>query len=172
MSSHFVIVAQPDWNLRNVLRQHLDGIGFRTLVTPTAAEAEDFAARVVAALVILDIELPGITGYETCVRIRRMPGYAGVPIVLLTGQDLPRRRAAAGKAGADVLLVKPFSMNDLMREVEPLLSGSAAPGGAPAAPPPVTVWAPSPPLQWRFGEGSELSVGKRMLDMLRPASRR
>jgi DNA-binding response OmpR family regulator len=181
MSSDFAIIAQPDWNLRNVLRQHLDGAGFRCLVTPMAAEAEDFAARVLARVVILDVELPGISGYETCVRIRHRPGYETVPILLLTGLDLPRRRAAARRAGADALLIKPFSMNDLMREIESRLPGGCRTAGsrperaepiAGFAEAPVQVWEPPPSLEWRFGEGSDLSHGKRLLEMLRPRIRR
>lgn len=99
MTDPFVIVAEQDWNLRNVLRQALDGLGFQCLVTPTAAEAEDFAAHVAACLVLLDVELPGFSGYEACARIRHRPSYSRVPIVLMTGIDHPRRRSAARRAG-------------------------------------------------------------------------
>lgn len=178
MTGAFAIIAEPDWNLRNVLRQHLDSVGYRSLVTPMAAEAEDFAARVLAGVVILDVELPGISGYETCLRIRRYPDYDTVPIIMLTGVDLPRRRAAAQRAGADALLVKPFSMNDLMREIEQRArrDGAAGADGTHATPglaeAPVQVWEPAQDLEWRFGEGSDLAHGKRVLEMLRPRTRR
>lgn len=172
MTDPFVIIAEQDWNLRNVLRQSLDGLGFQCLVTPTAAEAEDFAAHVAACLVLLDVELPGFGGYDACARIRHRPSYARIPIVLMTGTDHPRRRAAARRAGASAMLVKPFSVNDLMREVAPLL-GPDAPaaardaGGAALAT--GRAWGTAPPADWRAGEGS---AGRRALEVARLATRR
>jgi len=188
MSEQFVIVAEQDWNQRNVLRQHLDGIGFRTLVTPIAGEAEDFARRVLARLVLLDVELPGFSGYEACARIRRMPDYAAVPIMLMTAANSSRRQVAAQRAGASAMLLKPFSMADLSSEIDrfgadpaPARPRKAAPragtswGQGPVvagfSDGQVKVWEPAASLAWRFGEGSELSAGKRTLEMMRPGSR-
>jgi DNA-binding response OmpR family regulator len=181
MSEDVIIVAEQDWNLRNVLRQHLDGLGYRTLVTPIAGEAEDFARRVLARLVLLDVELPGYSGYEACARIRRMVGYGGVPIVLMTAASSTRRHLAGQRAGASAMLLKPFSMNDLKREVDRLLlDPDTLPHPAPApdhlvpgfADAPVRVWQPSAELTWRFGEGSGLSAGRRALEMMRLTGRR
>lgn len=179
MSDRFVIVAEQDWNLRNVLRQYLDTLGFRPLVTPMGGEAEDFARRVQAHLVLLDVELPGFGGYEACARIRHMPGYAGVPIVLMTAVSSSRRQMAAQRAGASAMLLKPFSMNDLTREIERFLvdpdtiprrpADAGVPGFAEA---PVKVWQTGADLSWRFGEGSELSAGKRTLEMMRTGAHR
>ena len=179
MSDYFIIVAEQDWNLRNVLRQHLDGRGFRTLVTPIAGEAEDFARHVRAHLVLLDVELPGFSGYEACARIRRMPGYESAPIVLMTAANNNRRLLAAQRAGASAMLLKPFSMNDLSREMDRFL---VDPDTIPRQPPgrdvpgfhkaPVKVWEPATTLAWGFGEGSELSAGKRTLEMMRATGRR
>lgn len=179
MSDQFVIVAEQDWNLRNVLRQYLDAQGFRPLVTPMGNEAEDFARRVHARLVLIDVELPGFGGYEACARIRHMPGYAGVPIVLMTAVSSTRRQMAAQRAGASAMLLKPFSMNDLAHEIERfLVDPDAAPRrtgetGVPGfAAAPVKVWEQASDLSWRFGEGSELSAGKRMLEMMRTGAPR
>jgi len=179
MADRYVIVAEQDWNLRNVLRQYLDGQGFRPLVTPIAGEAEDFARRVFARLVLLDVELPGISGYEACARIRHMRGYAGVPIVLMTGVASTRRYQAAQRAGASAMLLKPFSINDLEREVKRFLvdpdreprrlADMGVPGFASA---PVKVWDAKAELGWQFGEESELSAGKRTLEMMRSGGSR
>lgn len=174
MSEDFVIIAEQDWNLRNVLRQSLDALGFQCLVTPTAAEAEDFAAHVAACLVLLDVELPGFSGYEACARVRHRPGYRDVPIVLMTGIDHPRRRSAARRAGATTMLVKPFSVNDLMREVSPLLSPGSIPATRTARVLPATArtWETPAPTERMGGEHTGLSVGRRALDVARLATRR
>lgn len=181
MSEHYVIVAEQDWNLRNVLRQYLDSHGFRALVTPIAGEAEDFARHVPADLVLLDTELPGYSSYEACARIRHTPGYEGVPIVLMNTVSSTRRHLAAQRAGASAILLKPFSMNDLAHEIDrflgdpdmsqpPSRGGTETPPGYARAP--VKVWEPAASLAWQFGEDSDLSSGRRTLEMLRSAPRR
>jgi DNA-binding response OmpR family regulator len=179
MPREHAIVADQDWNLRNVLRQHLDANGYITLVTPIAGEAEDFARRIDAGVVLLDSELPGISAYEACARIRRMPGYDRVPIILTTRAATTRRRLAAERAGASMLMLKPFSMRELMWEIERIRLGTASDARTPTAEDgilgfaelPVKVWERAPDLRWRFGQDSELSTGRRTLEMMRLANR-
>ncbi len=107
-----------------------------------------------------------------------MPGYASVPIVLMTAVSSSRRQMAGQRAGASAMLLKPFSMNDLAHEIErflvdpetvPRRSADASVPGFAAAP--VKVWETGTDLSWRFGEGSELSAGKRTLHMMRTGAR-
>jgi DNA-binding response OmpR family regulator len=176
-SSRIIIIADGDHTLRNVLRQHLTDLGFNTLLAANGPEAEQLAKRVLARLVILDIELGVLGVYDACARIRRHPGYETVPIILLSTIDAPRRRFAAERAGASAMLVKPFSVNDLMREIDrhildpdtrrPVEDGQArvrVPGFGEA---PVQVWGPPPQMTWKFGGGSKLAEGKRMLELMR-----
>ncbi len=181
--SRIVIIADADRNLRNVLRQHFTDLGFYPILAADGAEAESIATTMQAGLVILDIDLTIFTSYNACARIRRTDGYATVPVVLLSAIDAPRRRAAARRAGANAFLVKPFSVNDLMREVSPFLpvSGPPVPENpiTPARPrvpgfgeAPVQVWDPSPQLSWKFGADSKLAEGKRWLELVRSPSRK
>ena len=181
--SRIVIIADADRNLRNVLRQHFTELGSYPILAADGAEAESVAMNMQARMVILDIDLTIFTSYDACARIRRTAGYQSVPIVLMSAIDAPRRRAAAQRAGANSFLVKPFSVNDLMREVAPFFAVSGPPvAEKPAAPSrprvpgfggaPVQVWEPSPQLTWKFGTDSKLAEGKRWLELVRAPSRR
>ncbi|MGE4046575.1 MAG: response regulator [Acetobacteraceae bacterium] len=177
ISSRIIIIADSDHTLRNVVRQHLSDLGFNALLAASGPEAERLARRALARLVILDIELGLLGMYDACARIRRHPGYEGIPIVLLTAVDAPRRRAAAIRAGASAFLVKPFSVNDLMREIEPFILDPDMRRFDDDAPyrvrmpgfgePPVQVWGPPPEMAWKFGTESKLAEGRRVLDVLR-----
>jgi CheY-like chemotaxis protein len=72
------------------------------------------ASRLDASLIILDINMPQLDGFQACAQIRRLPGYDGTPIVMLTADDGERVQAAASRVGATMFLVKPFSTTALM----------------------------------------------------------
>jgi two-component system, OmpR family, phosphate regulon response regulator PhoB len=77
-------------------------------------------------LVLLDVMLPGATGYEVCQRIRLDPALAGTKILMMTakGGEVERRKGLA--LGADAFVAKPFSTAELRVTVRRLLDGAAA----------------------------------------------
>ncbi len=74
-------------------------------------------------LVLLDVMLPGMSGYEICQQVRLSPELAGVKILMMTarGNAMERRKGLA--LGADGFIAKPFDLSDLMAEARRLLSG-------------------------------------------------
>ena len=77
-------------------------------------EAVALATRMRAALVILDINMPELDGFEACAQIRRLPGYDATPIVMLTSDDREKAQVTADRVGATMFLMKPFSTTALM----------------------------------------------------------
>ncbi len=75
------------------------------------------------ALVVLDIMMPGITGFEVCEQIRHFPGTKNVPILALTGYDTVQNENRIMASGASRYLAKPFEINDFLRETKALLKG-------------------------------------------------
>ena len=86
-----VIVADSDRILRGILRSLLDTSGFNVLLAVDGLEAIDYATRTLARLVILDFNMPNLDGLAACGQIRRLPGYADVPIAILTSSDNENR---------------------------------------------------------------------------------
>jgi two-component system cell cycle response regulator len=72
-------------------------------------------------IVLLDIMMPGLSGYEVCKRVRRMPGTASLPIVMVTALDRPNDRVAGFDAGADDFLTKPVDQAVLLARVRGLV---------------------------------------------------
>jgi len=69
-------------------------------------------------VVLLDVMLPGIDGYETCRRLRRLPGMCDSRIIMVTAKALPAERAAGLEAGADAYLTKPFAEAELLAAIQ------------------------------------------------------
>ncbi len=167
-----IIIADPDPLVREVLRVSFSEADFAVLMAGDGPEAERFSARTEARLVVLDTALPGVTSYDACARIRRQTGYRNTPIVL-TARDLrPRVAAAAAKAGATVVLGKPYAFNDLIAAVRPhvpaadslMTQGLRQPGMAQRT---GVSWGPLAPLKWQAGPDSGLSQNGRVLTIVR-----
>lgn len=167
-----IIISEPDPMISGVLRVEFSRWDFAVLLAVNSAEAEDYASQTVASLVVLDAGASGSRAYEACARIRRRSGYAGRPIMLTAQEVSARTRAAAERAGATVLLPKPYSMMDLFRAVTPHVAANdpllmtatlrqgVADGGA-------REWKAGPLPDWRAGDDSALSRNGLLLPIVR-----
>ena len=158
-----VIVADNDYIIRNILRSLLEGKGFTVLSAIDGLEAVDYATRTIARFVILDLRMPKLDGFAACSQIRQLPGYANVPIAILSAFPGTETREAAKNAGATTFLSKPFTPNEVLRAIAEMLAA------------PLTVPVPSATLVWPrrrepsplYGEPVELSEGRRVLNICR-----
>ena len=75
-------------------------------------------------LVLLDIMLPDVDGYEVCRRIKEHPAHAGIPVVMLTARKSIEDQERGATCGADAYLTKPFKSALIIETIERLLSGS------------------------------------------------
>ena len=77
-------------------------------------------------LILLDIMLPDIDGYEICRRVREHPRHAGTPVIMLTGRKSSEDQKRGATCGADAYLTKPFKSAMIIEVIERLLSGCAS----------------------------------------------
>jgi putative two-component system response regulator len=76
------------------------------------------AAQLQPDIILLDVMMPGMNGFETCKQIRSMPSLAEVPIILITALDDREARIAGLKAGADDFITKPFDVHELLLRIQ------------------------------------------------------
>jgi DNA-binding response OmpR family regulator len=164
-----VIIADNDYMIRDVLRSVLESQAFSVLQAANGIEAIDYAARTIARLVILDYKMPKLDGFAACTQIRRLPGYAAVPIVILTAFNNEATRIAATHAGATMFLTKPFTAVDLLQAITTLFGSRQDDGGSalPAAEPAPFVWERRDEPAPLDDEPAELSEGRRILGICR-----
>ena len=96
-----------------LLTQGLEDAGYEVLSASNGAAALEILERVTVSVVVLDIGLPGIDGYEVARLIRSLPKGQGVFLVALTGHGDARARRLSTEAGFDLHLVKPVDLERL-----------------------------------------------------------
>lgn len=121
MDEETLIIADNDSMMRGLLRTMLFQPNRTLLLCNDGIEAVELAAHTLASLVLLDLRMPRMDGNEACRQIREMPRYATVPIVIMTVFDEDTFKRAALRDGATAFLAKPFSRDQLMRALVPLL---------------------------------------------------
>lgn len=121
-----VLVVDDEPIVREVVVRYLERDGHRTLEAASGDEAVQLLERDPPSLVVLDVMLPGIDGFELCRRIR---ASSDLPIVLLTARGEEADRIVGLELGADDYLTKPFSPRELAVRVRNLLRRAGAPGG-------------------------------------------
>jgi CheY-like chemotaxis protein len=117
-----VLVADDDPDLTALVEATLrnDGISCRTVDNGLAALR--MAREIMPDLVLLDVRMPGINGFEVLETIRRDPGLQTLPVILLTGCDDPADVMRGSELHADQYIAKPVSPNVLLNRVKRLLS--------------------------------------------------
>ena len=117
-----VLVADDDPDIIRFVEVNLRLEGFQVETASDGAQALEKALDLEPALVLLDVRMPIINGFDVCARLRADDRGAAIPVILLTANlppaaDHPRARAV----GADDFVVKPFDPGDLMARVRTLV---------------------------------------------------
>lgn len=112
-----VLLVDDDPVVLDVLTAVLDSAECEIVVARDGRDALRIAADRSPDVVVLDVMMPGMTGFEVCRHIRHMPGLEGVRVVMLTALDTAAAREEAARSGADAFLTKPFSALDLLGAV-------------------------------------------------------
>lgn len=123
--SQQILVVEDEENLAEALKFNLERQGYGVIVKSNGYDALNVLADESPHLVILDVMLPGLDGFEVCRRIR---ATSNVPIMMLTARGEEVDRVLGLEIGADDYLTKPFSLRELQARVRALLRrGNATP---------------------------------------------
>ncbi len=118
MSKGRLLVVEDDFDISNMLRIYFDSQGYETIVAPRGEEALEICRRQLPNLVILDIMLPDINGYEVCRLLRQNLRTSHIPIIFLTQRDERSDQIAGLELGADDYITKPFDLQLLLLRVQ------------------------------------------------------
>ena len=119
-----VLVVDDERAIRRLLRLYLTDAGFTVAEAPDGEAAVDQVRRGGIDLVLLDLMLPGIDGYEVC---RRLRDASAVPIIMITARDDEANRITGLELGADDYVVKPFSPVEVVARVKAVMRRVGAP---------------------------------------------
>ncbi len=117
-----IMVAEDDPLSAGILIHRLEKEGLHVLHYPDGAEALEGALANRISMVILDVKMPGMDGFELLERLRKIPAYYDVPIMMLTSMGREEDITKGFDLGADDYMVKPFSPVEVLARVRRLLS--------------------------------------------------
>ncbi|OQX85499.1 MAG: hypothetical protein B6D63_02120 [Candidatus Latescibacteria bacterium 4484_7] len=117
-----ILVVDDEVNITQILEFSIGAEGFEVITASDGEEAIDKARKEQPDLIILDIMMPRIDGYEACRILKANPITKNIPVVLLTakGRDVDKRLGY--EVGATDYIIKPFSPNKLIERINELLS--------------------------------------------------
>ena len=113
-----VVVVEDDINIAELLRLYLEKDGFAVTVSHDGAEGLRIAEEIKPDLVMLDIMLPGMDGWQVCKRLRQT---SKVPIIMLTAKGETEDKVQGLEMGADDYIVKPFEVKELLARIHAVL---------------------------------------------------
>jgi two-component system KDP operon response regulator KdpE len=122
MNSATILVVDDEPQIRRVMRTNLTSQGYMVLEARSGEEALETLRSERPDLVLLDINMPGISGLETCKEIR---SNSDVPIIMLTVRNTEKDKVRALDAGADDYVVKPFGAEELLARIRAALRRAA-----------------------------------------------
>ena len=112
-----ILIVDDDRDLCNMLVKYLDIKGYDTDVAYSGEEALNLIPSNSYDLIILDIMMPGIDGYEVCRRLKIHRDYNRIPILMLSAKSTEQDRIVGLKTGADAYINKPFEIGALYRAI-------------------------------------------------------
>jgi putative two-component system response regulator len=108
-----VLIVDDEYIGRETLQSVLEGEGYELEMAENGFQAIEKAKQLLPDVILLDVMMPGMTGFEVCQRIRSDPQIAEIPIIILTALDDRESLLNALKAGADDFISKPFDRFEL-----------------------------------------------------------
>jgi DNA-binding response OmpR family regulator len=134
MTKSVILVVEDDTDILRLVTYNLKSAEFEVLTAQDGYAALSLAKKHLPQLVILDLMLPGLDGFEVCRELKRSPTTKNIPILMLTARGEEVDRVVGLELGADDYVVKPFSPRELVLRVRAILRRFAP------EEPPITGW--------------------------------
>lgn len=121
MSDEKILIVEDEQHIAKLIRYNLEKAGYRCLAAITGEDALTLLDKEGADLIILDVMLPKMDGFEFCKIVRRESSHKDVPVIMLTARGEEVDRIVGLEIGADDYMVKPFSPRELVLRVKAIL---------------------------------------------------
>ena len=122
----FALVVDDSITVRRVTQRLLERNGMRVITAKDGVDAVSMLQENMPDIILLDIEMPRMDGYEVAAHVRNDPRLKHIPIVMITSRTSEKHRARAIELGVDDYLGKPYQESQLLDAIEPLVNRRAA----------------------------------------------
>ena len=144
-----ILVVDDEPSIAKIVKKQLEVAGYEVLVAVDGQDGLDKARQERPDMMVLDVMLPKMNGFEVCATLKQDPQYRQIPILMLTAKAQRQDYQQGLQQGAEAYLTKPFKLEELLSKVQALLqqaaAASPAPSAGPATPTPPAPSTPQPP---------------------------
>ena len=121
MANELILIIEDDNNSRKLLRDSLQVTGYETAEAVNGEQGLELARNRRPALILMDIQLPGISGFDALRSLRDDPATRAIPVIAVTASVMGAQQNDVLQAGFDALESKPVSVVGLLRKMRALL---------------------------------------------------
>ena len=122
MSDPLILVAEDERDIRELIVITLQIAGFRVVDVPNGEEAVKKATEITPDLILMDVRMPKMTGFEACKALKREEKTQDIPIIFLSAKGREGEISTGLELGAEEYFLKPFAPDDLIRRVNKILT--------------------------------------------------
>jgi CheY-like chemotaxis protein len=122
MSGELILIIEDNEKNRKLARDVLQVKGYQTIESETAEEGIELAREKSPALILMDIQLPGIDGITALKQLRLNPKTKSIPVIAITASAMTHNRQTMLAEGFDGYQTKPISLKDFLGEVQRVLA--------------------------------------------------
>jgi two-component system cell cycle response regulator DivK len=126
MANELILIVEDNEKNRKLCRDVLQVKGYRTIESETAEDGLKLAATESPALILMDIQLPGIDGVAAMKQLKADAATRSIPIIAITASAMTNNRTAMLAEGFDGYQTKPIALKDFLAEIERVLGGKAS----------------------------------------------
>ncbi len=130
MAGELILIVEDNEKNRKLLRDLLQVKGYKTIESETAEEGVRLAQESQPALILMDIQLPGMDGITALKGLRAEPKTRDIPVIAVTASAMTNKRETMLAEGFDGYQTKPISVNDFLEEVRRVLEVHGGVGAA------------------------------------------
>ena len=117
-----ILIAEDERDIRDLVAFTLRFAGYEVFAAPNGEEAVELASKVNPDLILMDVRMPRMTGYEACKVMKANPLLKDIPVVFLTARGQETEIQQGLEAGAEEYLLKPFAPDQLTTRVKAILA--------------------------------------------------
>lgn len=116
-----ILIVDDEEHILELLKFNLENAGFKVVTASNGIEALEYLKNFMPKLILLDLMLPGMDGYDVCKEIRRNKNLSHIPIIMITARSEELDKILGLELGADDYITKPFSIRELIARVKAVL---------------------------------------------------
>ncbi|MBN2548441.1 MAG: response regulator [Anaerolineales bacterium] len=117
-----ILIADDERDIRDLIAFTLGFAGHEVIPTANGEEAYQTALKVIPDLILLDVRMPRMTGYEACRELKKHDSTKDIPVIFLSAKGQESEVRTGIEAGADEYILKPFSPDQLTERVRTILA--------------------------------------------------